>query len=132
MTGGECRTGELGQSIGAFEGAITLADLFTDEWMTAHTDAGNIDAFIRGAEFGVETAADFYALPEREWDHYVADHSEYAGWSEMLADALETYLGRRDEDGHRSEEDGHRSEEDGHRSEEGTSRPDEGTVPERG
>ena len=90
------KVSELGRgietSVGALGGEVTLSDLFPPEWVRAHTDAESIGQFVRDSGFDVQTAEDFYDLPELEWDDYVAAHSEFDDWGGMLAAALDTYL----------------------------------------
>lgn len=79
-------------SVGALGGEVTLSDLFPPGWVRAHTDTEDIGQFVRASDFEVESAEDFYDLPELEWDDYVAAHSEFGNWGEMLAAALDAYL----------------------------------------
>jgi hypothetical protein len=78
--------------IGGLGGDVTLADLFDDEWVSAHTDASSIAEFVASCEHEVTDQSSFEEIPEEEWDDYVAAHSEFADWGEMLSAAVEEYV----------------------------------------
>lgn len=79
--------------IGGLGGDVTLNDLFGDDWMAAHTDSDSIGAFIQSCDYEVEDQESFEGIPDREWDDYVATHSEFDDWRSMLSAAVESYVG---------------------------------------
>jgi hypothetical protein len=86
--------GNIERSVGALGGEVTLSDLFPPGWMRAHTDAEDIGQFVRESDFDVDSAEDFYDLPEVEWNDYVAANTEFDDWGGMLADALDAFIER--------------------------------------
>jgi hypothetical protein len=78
--------------IGGLGGDVTLADLFDDEWVAENTDAESIAAFVAACDHEVTDQSSFEEIPEDEWDGYVAAHSEFADWGEMLSAAVERYV----------------------------------------
>lgn len=77
--------------IGALGGAVTLADLFPAEWIDDHTEFDDVRALVAESEFQVAGQSDFDAIPDRDWDSFVAAHTEFSDWEEMLGRALERY-----------------------------------------
>lgn len=78
--------------IGGLGGDVTLDDLFDEEWMSDHTDAASIGAFVAESDFEVTDQESFEEIPDDEWDDHVAAHSEFDDWRQMLNAAVESYV----------------------------------------
>lgn len=78
------------------EGDVPLTQLFPDAFMTEHTSFESIEAMFAASPLA-ETPADELrdALREPEWDAFVADHTRFATWHEMLVTAGREEMARR-------------------------------------
>lgn len=80
------------RNVRALGGAIELTELFPDEWMNEHTDLESIEEFIDADDADVPADATVDDLSTRRWDDHVADTTDFDSWSEMVSQALESYV----------------------------------------
>lgn len=66
---------------------VPLNELFNADFMRRHTNFESFDALIEAGGFKVETAEDFSAIPDREWDEHIAKVTKFPNWQEMLNEA---------------------------------------------
>jgi hypothetical protein len=66
---------------------VPVAELLTGEFMRRHTKFGSLDAMIEASPFTVESAEDFRAIPDAEWDAFVRQQTRFSSWREMLSSA---------------------------------------------
>lgn len=71
-----------------------LAELFPSGWMDYHTDFENFEAFLAASPWDVACAGEFDAIPTTEWTVYVADHTDFQSWEEMVEQAATDYVRR--------------------------------------
>lgn len=76
------------------ETTVTFDELFPADFMKTYTEFDSIQALFKASPWSVETGADFEAIPEDEFDRYVADHSEFDSWEAMLSAAAREWIGR--------------------------------------
>ena len=62
---------------------IPLSELFPAEFMTQYTDHVSFDEMLKASPFKIESAEDFKAVPDAEWDAYVMRTTRFADWLEM-------------------------------------------------
>lgn len=68
-------------------GAVTVEELFPDEWVRGHTTFEDAEAFLAGDDApGGPTGPG-----DDGWDDYVAETTKFEDWSGMLSAALSTY-----------------------------------------
>lgn len=68
----------------AGENAVSVDELFPADFMQTHTEFETIQAFFEASPWTVETEADFEAIPGREFDEYVDEHTGFSSWEAML------------------------------------------------
>ena len=62
-----------------------LSDFFTDQLMNQVTDFRNFSDFLKASGFNATTAEEFDDLPQiEERDKFVAKHSQFSSWNEMV------------------------------------------------
>jgi len=81
----------LAANLGAFGGELTLADLFPDAWIEAHTDFADVDELLTHEEFGFDSPEAFHERDDEAWDDFVAAHTDFDSWGEMLSAAIVAY-----------------------------------------
>lgn len=76
------------------ENADALGVVFPPSFMERHTDAESFEAFVEDSEWSVSSRAEFAAIPEAEFDEYVADRTAFGDFEEMLGQAGEEWMAR--------------------------------------
>lgn len=78
----------IGDRAEALDGSrVSFADLFTPEFMSRHTTHETFEGMISVGGFSVESADDFLAIPDDEWDRHVAATTDFGDWAEMQSKA---------------------------------------------
>jgi hypothetical protein len=67
--------------------SIPISELLTSSFMQRHTKFETFDAMLEASGFTVETPSDFEAIPDDEWDKFVASATPFSSWQAMLSDA---------------------------------------------
>jgi hypothetical protein len=71
--------------------SVTLDELMNDRFVSSHSKYKNFDELLSCSPFTVETAEDFKAIPDNEWDSYISQNTDYGSWREMQVKAFEYY-----------------------------------------
>ena len=71
--------------------SIPLTDLFHPQFMARHTSFQTIDEMLSASGFDVQSQEDFAAIPDGEWDGFVAERTEFKSWDEMKGAAAEEW-----------------------------------------
>ncbi|MFK3862587.1 hypothetical protein [Pseudoalteromonas rhizosphaerae] len=71
--------------------SITLDELMNDSFVSKHSKYKSFDELLNSSPFNVETAEDFKAIPDDEWDSYINQNTDYDSWKEMQVKAFECY-----------------------------------------
>lgn len=84
----------LARDVEEFEGTqeVPFDELFPPAFMRQYTDAENIDSFIDQSQWDVESQEDFKAIPENEFDQYVAEQTLFGSWEAMMNKGAEQYV----------------------------------------
>jgi|AntDeeMinimDraft_4_1070355.scaffolds.fasta_scaffold06649_2 hypothetical protein len=69
------------------ENEVPIVDLFTDDFMEAHTDFGSLDEFFEQSPWEVESEQDIEAIPQDEMDDYVAENTDFPHTDGMTSKA---------------------------------------------
>ncbi|MBV0924937.1 hypothetical protein KTS45_12085 [Halomicroarcula limicola] len=64
-------------------GGLSLAELFTREFMREYTDFESIAEFWSHSPWEIESRADIERLPDNPVDGYVSTHTEFSDAAEM-------------------------------------------------
>lgn len=79
--------------------AITLDELMNDSFVSEHSKYKSFNELLNSSPFNVETAEDFKAIPDDEWDSYINKNTDYDSWKEMQVKAFEYYAKKQIEKG---------------------------------
>lgn len=79
--------------------SIGLYELMSDNFVSKHSKYKSFDELLSSSPFTVETAEDFEAMPDDEWDSYINQNTDYDSWKEMQVKAFEYYAKKQIEKG---------------------------------
>jgi hypothetical protein len=71
---------------------IPFEDLFTANFMRRYTDYGTISDFLDNCGYPANTTEEFSAIPDAEFDKYVAANTRFSTWEKMLEKATDDYI----------------------------------------
>jgi hypothetical protein len=72
--------------------AVSLSELLNDDFIAEHSSFASFDDLLAASPFKVETKEDFEAIPDAEWDTYIATNTSFESWEEMQRQAASEYL----------------------------------------
>lgn len=83
----------LSEKLGNLDGThhITWAELYSENFMRAHSQLGSISELIKIGGFQVESAEDFKAIPDEEWETCVKANTDFSSWGEMQRAAMQAW-----------------------------------------
>lgn len=73
------------------EHQVSFGELFTDAFMKKYSNFLSFEEFLQSSGFKVETAEDFEAIPDDEFDKYVKENTKFTCWQDMLHKATSEY-----------------------------------------
>lgn len=88
---------DLGARARALDGThqVRADEMFTHDFMRRHTRFGTFSEMVRASGFTVESAEDFAAIPDRDWDTFVRQATSFPSWEAMQAAAGKEWLAAR-------------------------------------
>lgn len=76
------------------EHEVSFDELFVDEFMTKHTKFSSFNELLDASPFEVNSAEDFEAIPDAEFDQYISQVTNFDSWESMLEEASSGYAAR--------------------------------------
>lgn len=76
------------------EHSIPLTEFYPPAFMAEHTDYETIEQMFEASGFTVETPEDFTAIPNAEWDAFIASRTQFADRRTMQTKAAAEWLSR--------------------------------------
>jgi hypothetical protein len=77
------------------EQQIPIPDLLTEDFVSEHTKFRDAQKIFDESGFEINNAEDFKAIPDDDWDKYIAQISDFESWSEMLKAATAEHVKRK-------------------------------------
>jgi hypothetical protein len=71
---------------------VPLSKLLNDDFIAEHSSFASFDELLAASPFKVETKEDFEAIPDAEWNTYIAANTSFESWEEMQHQAAGKYL----------------------------------------
>src|SRR5580658_931089 len=71
---------------------VQLSELLNDDFIAEHSSFPSFDELLAASPFKVETKEDFEAIPDAEWNTYIAANTSFESWEEMQHKAAGKYL----------------------------------------
>jgi len=66
---------------------VKLEDLMNPSFVSAHSKFSDLNALFEASGFKLETAEDFAAIPDDEWDKFISENTDFNSWVEMQKSA---------------------------------------------
>jgi len=74
---------------------ISIPDLLNEDFVSEHTKFRDAQQLFDESGFEINSAEDFKAIPDADWDKYIAQISDFESWNEMLKAAMAMYVKRK-------------------------------------
>jgi hypothetical protein len=71
---------------------MPLRELLNNDFIAKYSLFASFDELIASSTFKVETKDDFEAIPDAEWDTYIANNTSFESWEKMQRQAAAEYL----------------------------------------
>lgn len=71
---------------------VSLGQLLTPQFISANSEFETIDDLFQNSGFKADTAEDFAAIPDAEWDAFIAAKTSFSNWEEMQQAAFQEFL----------------------------------------
>ena len=91
------RLEKLADDAGALDGThnVPLDDLLDQSFLQKHTQFLSLAELIENSGFDIQSAADFKAIPDDDWDRYIGSISKFTDWQTMLNSATQSWATKR-------------------------------------
>ena len=66
---------------------VPLTEMLSPAFMQHHTRFASFEAMLAASPFSAETAEDFKAIPEDDWDAFVRRETRFHSWEAMQKEA---------------------------------------------
>ena len=63
--------------------SVSFGELFNPAFMRRYTQFESIEAMFDASGYTVESPEDFAAIPDAEWDAFIAANTQFPDWLEM-------------------------------------------------
>jgi hypothetical protein len=63
---------------------VPINDLFSTLFISRCSKYSSAEEMFEASGYKIETQEDFDAIPDKEWDEFIKNNTEYASWEEML------------------------------------------------
>jgi hypothetical protein len=74
--------------------SVSLGNLLNDGFIAAHSKYASFDELLAASPFKVKTKEDFEAIPDGEWDTYIAANTSFESWEEMQHRAAAEFMAK--------------------------------------
>jgi hypothetical protein len=70
------------------EQVVSLAELMPDDFVAEHSSCTSMEELLSASPFKIESLDDFKAVPDADWDAYIASKTSFSSWEEMQESAV--------------------------------------------
>lgn len=74
---------------------VSFGELFTTSFMQEYTPFSSLDELLTAGGFNVESSEDFEAIPDADFDRYIAAVTQFKSWDDMLGEATSQYVSKK-------------------------------------
>lgn len=74
--------------------SVSLGELLNDGFIAEHSSFASFDELLAASPFKVKTKEDFEAIPDTEWDIYIAANTSFESWEEMQHRAAAEFMAK--------------------------------------
>lgn len=73
------------------EHQVSVRNLLTAEFLSRSSRFRSADELFEASGFRVQSAEDFAAIPDADWDTFISKNTNFANWREMLDAAVKDW-----------------------------------------
>lgn len=73
------------------EHAVPMSDVITSSFLQTCSRFASLDELLAASGFEVNSAEDFAAIPDEQWDAFIRTSTSFANWEEMQSAAGEAW-----------------------------------------
>lgn len=74
---------------------VPLKELMNVEFMRKHTSYGSVQEMFDASGFKIESAEDFKAIPDDEWEFFIIRSTKFSSWREMQVIAAKDWMAKK-------------------------------------
>lgn len=74
---------------------LRFDELFTPEFLSEHSSFTSLEEMFGKSGFKVESADDFKAIPDQEWEDFIVGNTSFESWQNMQKAAAEAVMSKR-------------------------------------
>lgn len=74
---------------------LTFGEMFNPEFLSKCSSFTSVEDLFEKSGFHVKSAEDFKAIPNDEWESFIAKNTSYESWSDMQRDAASEAISKR-------------------------------------
>lgn len=71
---------------------VTLGELLNPTFIAAHSKFSDLESMFAASGFKVNSAEDFKAIPDEDWDAFISANTDFSDWKEMQQRAHSDWL----------------------------------------
>ncbi|WP_324737985.1 hypothetical protein VOI46_09520 [Pseudoalteromonas sp. CuT4-3] len=71
---------------------IAIGDVMTNEFISRYSSYSSLDELVDASGFDVNTAEDFKAIPDDEWEAFIVGNTSFSSWKEMQHKSHEEFV----------------------------------------
>lgn len=85
---------KLQENVKELEGqhSIPFDELFPASFMSNYTDSSSIEELLQKGNFGIKSQEDFEKISDDAMDSFIAMHTSFLTWNQMVTKASEEWL----------------------------------------
>ncbi|MEC5342143.1 hypothetical protein ABRZ24_05925 [Brenneria populi] len=73
---------------------VTLSESINSEFLAGCSNFTSLEDMFSKSGFKIETQEDFAAIPDDEWDNFIAANTTYENWHDLQVAAIEGVVSR--------------------------------------
>ncbi|MRT04068.1 hypothetical protein [Ewingella americana] len=85
---------QLQKNLKSIEGQseVPITEILNEEFLTKFTSFVSVEDMFEKSGFKIDTAEDFKAIPDNEWESFIVDNTKFSSWKEMQESAANDYF----------------------------------------
>lgn len=89
----EAKMKDLGTRAENLDGThkVPLTELITSSFIQSCSRFSSVEELFKASGFKIDSAEDFKALPDGQWDDFISHNTNYDSWDEILSEAVKIW-----------------------------------------
>jgi hypothetical protein len=80
------------EALKELDGEYKSSDIFTESFMTSHSDFASIEKMFEASPWDIETSGDINSIPDSDLNEFVSEQTDFESWDAMTQEAFEGLL----------------------------------------